>query len=53
MYRSKLYRELKWKYLEKKLRLVVAIGLLCWLAYMYQMLTALTFLSYQRVVIFN
>lgn len=51
--RSRMYYELKEKYLMRKARPLIAIGLVFWLAWMWQMLNGLEYFAYQRVVVFN
>lgn len=35
-----MYYELKWRYIEKKLKPVVLIGLVCWVAWIWQLTNA-------------
>lgn len=38
--RSKFYAEFRWKRFEKQMRPFLAIALVCWLAWMFQMIVA-------------
>lgn len=51
--RSKFYAEYRWKRLEKHLRLPLAIGLLCWVAYLCMEVNALVYELLKPVIVLH
>ncbi len=51
--KSQIRESLEWRYLEKRLRIYVAIGLLSWIGWMWMMINGIVFLAGQKIVIFN
>lgn len=47
---SRLFHELKWKYLERRMRPYIAIVLVCWLLWMVNMVVAIGVLQTRPII---